>query len=42
MAGSNADDLGNQTGGWTITWQGASGKHTDGTTILQGMRNMRR
>lgn len=39
VAGSNADDLGNQTGGWTITWQGSSGKHTDGTTILQGMRN---
>ncbi|WP_405888702.1 glycoside hydrolase family 3 C-terminal domain-containing protein [Streptomyces sp. NBC_01136] len=38
VAGSNADDLGNQTGGWTITWQGASGKHTDGTTILEGMR----
>ncbi|MEW2293992.1 glycoside hydrolase family 3 N-terminal domain-containing protein [Streptomyces sp. NPDC006743] len=39
VAGSNADDLGNQTGGWTITWQGASGTHTQGTTILQGMRN---
>ncbi|MER6126344.1 glycoside hydrolase family 3 N-terminal domain-containing protein [Streptomyces sp. NPDC001795] len=38
VAGSNADDLGNQTGGWTITWQGASGTHTQGTTILQGMR----
>lgn len=38
VAGSNADDLGNQTGGWTITWQGQSGKHTDGTTILQAMR----
>ncbi|MFI1565654.1 glycoside hydrolase family 3 protein [Streptomyces sp. NPDC020490] len=38
VAGSNADDLGNQTGGWTITWQGASGTHTDGTTVLQGMR----
>ncbi|NEB76342.1 glycosyl hydrolase [Streptomyces sp. SID14478] len=38
VAGSNADDLGNQTGGWTITWQGESGKHTDGTTILQAMR----
>ncbi|WP_369233063.1 glycoside hydrolase family 3 N-terminal domain-containing protein [Streptomyces sp. R21] len=38
VAGSNADDLGNQTGGWTITWQGSSGKITDGTTILQGMR----
>ncbi|GHK04601.1 hypothetical protein SY2F82_63980 [Streptomyces sp. Y2F8-2] len=38
VAGSNADDLGNQTGGWTLTWQGASGTHTQGTTILQGMR----
>ncbi|MET7703163.1 glycoside hydrolase family 3 N-terminal domain-containing protein [Streptomyces sp. NPDC005485] len=38
VAGSNADDLGNQTGGWTITWQGSSGKNTDGTTILEGMR----
>ncbi|MFF3908637.1 carbohydrate binding domain-containing protein [Streptomyces sp. NPDC001848] len=39
VAGSDADDLGNQTGGWTITWQGSSGTHTQGTTILQGMRN---
>ncbi|WP_055493552.1 glycoside hydrolase family 3 N-terminal domain-containing protein [Streptomyces sp. TP-A0356] len=38
VAGSNADDLGNQTGGWTLTWQGSSGAHTQGTTILQGMR----
>ncbi|GAA2327852.1 glycoside hydrolase family 3 C-terminal domain-containing protein [Streptomyces kunmingensis] len=38
VAGSNADDLGNQTGGWTITWQGQSGKNTDGTTILQAMK----
>ncbi|MFI6876448.1 glycoside hydrolase family 3 protein [Streptomyces sp. NPDC050400] len=38
VAGSNADDLGNQTGGWTITWQGQSGNVTDGTTILQAMR----
>ncbi|MFI2644939.1 glycoside hydrolase family 3 protein [Streptomyces sp. NPDC018610] len=39
VAGSNADDIGNQTGGWTITWQGSSGNITKGTTILQGMRN---
>ncbi|MDQ0810975.1 beta-glucosidase [Streptomyces sp. B3I7] len=39
VAGSNADDLGNQTGGWTLTWQGSSGDITRGTTILQGMRN---
>ncbi|MFF3939987.1 glycoside hydrolase family 3 protein [Streptomyces phaeofaciens] len=38
VAGSNADDIGNQTGGWTITWQGASGDITPGTTILEGLR----
>ncbi|WP_435861913.1 glycoside hydrolase family 3 N-terminal domain-containing protein [Streptomyces sparsogenes] len=38
VAGSNADDLGNQTGGWTITWQGSPGRNTQGTTILEGMR----
>ncbi|MFJ3160913.1 glycoside hydrolase family 3 protein [Streptomyces kanasensis] len=38
VAGSNADDLGNQAGGWTISWQGASGRTTTGTTILEGMR----
>ncbi|MEV8066079.1 glycoside hydrolase family 3 N-terminal domain-containing protein [Streptomyces sp. NPDC085995] len=39
VAGSNADDIGNQTGGWTITWQGSSGDIIKGTTILQGMKN---
>ncbi|MFD9393057.1 carbohydrate binding domain-containing protein [Streptomyces sp. NPDC060000] len=38
VAGSDADDIGNQSGGWTITWQGASGDITQGTTILEGMR----
>ncbi|MGW2052613.1 glycoside hydrolase family 3 protein [Streptomyces sp. NPDC001840] len=38
VAGSNADDLGNQMGGWTITWQGGSGPTTTGTTVLEGMR----
>ncbi|MFI6412174.1 glycoside hydrolase family 3 protein [Streptomyces sp. NPDC050585] len=38
VAGSNADDLGNQAGGWTISWQGSSGRITTGTTILEGMR----
>ncbi|MFF3848344.1 glycoside hydrolase family 3 N-terminal domain-containing protein [Streptomyces sp. NPDC002328] len=38
VAGSNADDIGNQTGGWTVTWQGSSGDITPGTTILEGMR----
>lgn len=40
VAGRNADDLGNQAGGWTITWQGMSGKHTTGTTILDGMKEV--
>ncbi|WP_098024879.1 glycoside hydrolase family 3 N-terminal domain-containing protein [Streptomyces sp. st115] len=38
VAGSNADDIGNQAGGWTISWQGSSGKTTTGTTILEGMK----
>jgi beta-glucosidase len=38
VAGRNADDLGNQCGGWTITWQGSSGPITTGTTILQAIR----
>lgn len=38
VAGSNADDLGNQAGGWTISWQGSSGGITTGTTILEGMK----
>ncbi|MDC0771116.1 glycoside hydrolase family 3 protein [Streptomyces sp. HD] len=38
VAGSNADDIGNQSGGWTVTWQGSSGAVTPGTTILEAMR----
>ena len=38
VAGRNADDLGNQCGGWTITWQGKSGTPTTGTTILAALR----
>lgn len=37
VAGSNADDVGNQSGGWTVTWQGASGPVTPGSTILEGI-----
>jgi beta-glucosidase len=40
VAGSNADDLGNQTGGWTLTWQGSSGPGDVGTTILAGMKQV--
>lgn len=38
VAGSNADDLGNQAGGWTVSWQGSSGAIIPGTTILGGLR----
>jgi beta-glucosidase len=38
VAGKSADDIGNQTGGWTITWQGKSGPTTTGTTVLAGLR----
>lgn len=38
VAGRNADNIGNQVGGWSITWQGNSGKTTTGTTILQGIQ----
>ncbi|KAG2672506.1 hypothetical protein I3760_13G045000 [Carya illinoinensis] len=35
VAGSHADNLGYQCGGWTITWQGFSdNSYTRGTTIL--------
>ncbi|MBE8520790.1 glycoside hydrolase family 3 C-terminal domain-containing protein [Amycolatopsis sp. H6(2020)] len=38
VAGKSADDLGNQSGGWTVGWQGTSGPVIPGTTILQGLR----
>ncbi|WP_344221052.1 glycoside hydrolase family 3 N-terminal domain-containing protein [Kribbella sancticallisti] len=40
VAGSNANDLGNQLGGWSISWQGASGNTTTGTTILDGIKQV--
>ena len=37
VAGRNADNIGNQAGGWTIQWQGVSGDGViPGTTILDG------
>jgi beta-glucosidase len=39
VAGRNADDIGNQCGGWTVSWQGQSGTPTTGgTTILAALR----
>ncbi|CAI0452419.1 unnamed protein product [Linum tenue] len=40
VAGSHADNLGNQCGGWTITWQGQTGNDlTSGTTILKAVKS---
>jgi len=39
VAGSNSDNIGNQAGGWTLTWQGGSTTQIPGTTILQGIRD---
>jgi beta-glucosidase len=39
VAGKSADNLGFQTGGWTIDWQGGSGDVTSGgTTVLAAIR----
>ncbi|KAL8095053.1 hypothetical protein AgCh_036505 [Apium graveolens] len=39
VAGSHADNIGNQCGGWTIVWQGKSGNiTTGGTTILSAIK----
>jgi len=38
VGGKAADDLGIQCGGWTISWQGAAGAVTQGTTVLQAIK----
>jgi beta-glucosidase len=40
VAGSNADSIGNQAGGWTLTWQGGSKNVIPGTTILDGIKEL--
>ncbi|KAJ7949474.1 Beta-glucosidase [Quillaja saponaria] len=40
VAGTHADNLGYQCGGWTIEWQGLDGNNlTEGTTILKAILN---
>ncbi|XP_076924949.1 uncharacterized protein LOC143587584 [Bidens hawaiensis] len=39
VAGTHADNIGNQCGGWTIEWHGKSGNITKGTTILSAVKN---
>jgi beta-glucosidase len=34
LTGSGAHDIGRQSGGWTMTWQGSDGPITPGTTVL--------
>lgn len=38
VAGKSADNLGFQSGGWTIQWQGLDGAIIPGTSILDGIR----
>lgn len=37
VGGQAAHDIGIQSGGWTIEWQGAEGAITPGTTVLEGI-----
>lgn len=37
VGGEAANDIGIQSGGWTIEWQGDTGNITPGTTILEGI-----
>ncbi|MDQ1709427.1 MAG: beta-glucosidase, partial [Frankiaceae bacterium] len=41
VVGKSADSMQNQTGGWTLSWQGTGNSNSDfpnGTTILSGLR----
>ncbi len=38
VTGDKADDLGAQCGGWSVSWQGGEGQITEGTTLLDGIR----
>src|SRR6185503_1252831 len=38
VAGEGANDIGLQSGGWTIEWQGKAGNEDEGTTVLSGIK----
>jgi beta-glucosidase len=38
ISGEGANDIGLQSGGWTVEWQGKNGNDNEGTTILSGIR----
>src|SRR5450631_402909 len=41
LGGKTADNIGNQCGGWTVTWQGMSGDvTTGGTTVRQALESV--
>lgn len=43
LAGDGADNIGKQSGGWTITWQGTGNANSDfpgGTSIYQGVKQV--
>jgi beta-glucosidase len=39
VAGKSANDIGNQCGGWSISWQGNSGAITAGTTVYEAVKS---
>jgi beta-glucosidase len=39
VVGAAADDIGLACGGWTIEWQGGFGAITEGSTLLDGLRD---
>jgi len=40
LCGDRASDIGSQCGGWTIDWQGSTGKVTQGTDIVTAFKNV--
>jgi len=38
VAGEGANDIGLQSGGWTLEWQGKTGNEDEGTTIFSGIK----
>lgn len=38
LSGSGADNIGMQTGGWTLQWQGVNGNNTEGTSIYEALQ----
>jgi beta-glucosidase len=38
VAGQGANDIGLQSGGWTLEWQGKTGNDNEGTTIFSGIQ----